>query len=80
MGAITRTSEERPGLVQANCLNESRHPFSGLTPIQVPVQGVIWDGHHAVRVVAERGETVDVVIVNAMAPASGLTILQLPVK
>lgn len=51
-----------------------------LTPIQVTVQGVIWDGHHAVRAAAERGDTVDVFIVNTVVPASGLTILQLPVR
>jgi hypothetical protein len=51
-----------------------------LTPIQVTVQGVIWDGHHAVRAAAERGETVDVLIVDSVAPASGLTLLQLPVR
>lgn len=50
------------------------------TPIQVTIQGVIWDGHHAVRVAAELGESIDVLIVNAVVAPSGLTILQLPVR
>jgi hypothetical protein len=50
------------------------------TPVQVTIQGVIWDGHHGVRAAAERGETIDVLIVDAVAVASGLTILQLPVR
>ena len=59
-------------------LRQSGHPR--LTPIQVTTQGVIWDGHHAVRAAAEREETIDVLIVDSVAPASGLTILQLPVR
>lgn len=51
-----------------------------LTPIQVTTQGIIWDGHHAVRAAAESGDTVDALIVDAVVPASGLTILQLPVR
>jgi hypothetical protein len=51
-----------------------------LTPIQVGVDGVIWDGHHAVRVAAELGETVDVQVVAWSDPWSGLTILKLPVR
>jgi len=51
-----------------------------LTPIRVTTEGVIWDGHHAVRLAAERGETVDVRVVPLLAPPSGLTILQLPVR
>lgn len=59
-------------------LRQTGHPR--LTPIQVTIQGVVWDGHHAVRVAAEFGETVDVLIVDADVPASGMTILQLPVR
>lgn len=50
------------------------------TPIQVTFQGVIWDGHHAIRAAAELGETVDVLIVNVVVAPSGLTILRLPVR
>jgi hypothetical protein len=50
------------------------------TPIQVTTEGVIWDGHHAVRVAAERGETVEVRVIPMLAPPSGLTILQLVVR
>jgi hypothetical protein len=51
-----------------------------LTSIQVTTQGIIWDGHHAVRVAAECGEAVDVVVIAPLVPASGSTILQLPVR
>jgi hypothetical protein len=51
-----------------------------LTPIRVTTEGVIWDGHHAVRLAAESGETVDVRVVPLLVPPSGLTILQLPVR
>ncbi len=50
------------------------------TPIRVTTEGDIWDGHHAVRLAAESGETVDVRVVPLLAPPSGLTILQLPVR
>ena len=50
------------------------------TPIQVTVAGVIWDGHHAVRVAAEEGHTVEVLVVRVVEAWSGLTILQLPVR
>ena len=50
------------------------------TPIQVTTDGVIWDGHHAVRVAAEQGAMVDLLVVPAVVPPSGLTILQLPVR
>jgi hypothetical protein len=46
----------------------------------VTTEGVIWDGHHAVRVAAENGETVDVRVVALLESPSGLTILQLPVR
>jgi hypothetical protein len=50
------------------------------TPIKVGVNGVIWDGHHAVRAAAENGEAVDVLIVADSDLWSGLTMLQLPVR
>ena len=50
------------------------------TPILVTIEGVIWDGHHAVRLAAENGETVDVRVVALSESPSGLTILQLPVR
>ena len=37
------------------------------TPILVTSEGVFWDGHHAVRLAAENGETVDVRVV-ALSP------------
>jgi hypothetical protein len=50
------------------------------TPILVTSEGVVWDGHHAVRLAAENGETVDVRVVALLESPSGLTILQLPVR
>jgi hypothetical protein len=50
------------------------------TPILVTPQGVIWDGHHAVRVAAEDGDVVTVKVVADTVPPNGLTILQLPVR
>lgn len=50
------------------------------TPIKIGPDGVIWDGHHAVRLAAEAGETVDVFVVPYSDPGSGLTILQLPIR
>jgi hypothetical protein len=50
------------------------------TPIQVTPDGVVWDGHHAVRAAAEAGRAVDILVVAQVAAPSGLTILQLPVR
>jgi hypothetical protein len=51
-----------------------------LTPIQVTPDGVIWDGHHAVRAAAEGGQTVTVLVIDERIPPAGPTILQLPVR
>src|SRR5437899_1839012 len=50
------------------------------TPIQVTPDGVIRDGHHAVRAAAEEGATVDVLVVNDRVSPSGPDILALPVR
>ncbi len=50
------------------------------TPLQVTPAGVIWDGHHAIRIAAEDGRTVEVLVVAVTLAPSGLTILQLPVR
>lgn len=50
------------------------------TPILVTIEGVIWYGHHAIRLAAENGETVDVRVVALLESPSGSTILQLPVR
>src|SRR5947209_1315943 len=47
------------------------------TPIQVTEDGVIWDGHHAVRVAAERGAAVTVLVVNERANPTADSILDL---
>lgn len=51
-----------------------------LTPIRVTVDGVIVDGHHAVRAAAEEGRTVDVLVVAQAVPSSAPSILHLPVR
>ncbi len=75
----SRADLEQSRLGAQEALRQTGTPRS--TPIQVTVEGVIWDGHHAVRVAAERGETVEVRVVRLLVPpAAGLTILQLPVR
>jgi hypothetical protein len=51
-----------------------------LTPIQVTPDGVVWDGHHAVRAAAEVGRTVDVRVVPITVPPVVTPIMQLPVR
>jgi hypothetical protein len=51
-----------------------------LTPIQVTPDGVIWDGHHAVRAAGEEGRTVEVRVVRITVPPTAASILQLPVR
>jgi hypothetical protein len=74
----SRIDLEQSRLDFQSALRQAGTPRS--TPIRVTTEGVIWDGHHAVRVAAERGETVDVRVVPLLVPPSGLTILQLPVR
>lgn len=74
----SRADLERTRLAVQAALRQAGTPRS--TPILVTVEGVIWDGHHAVRLAAENGETVDVRVVALLQPSSGLTILQLPVR
>ncbi|HUG94340.1 MAG TPA: hypothetical protein VML55_26150 [Planctomycetaceae bacterium] len=51
-----------------------------ITPILVTSDGIIYDGHHAVRAAAEESRTVDVQVTDATAASVGLTILELPVR
>jgi hypothetical protein len=50
------------------------------TSVMVTVDGVIYDGHHAVRAIAEMGGTVDVLVVSQTIQPSGFDILALPVR
>lgn len=50
------------------------------TPIQVTADGVIWDGHHAVRVAAEEGIRVNVLVTSQTVNPSAASILDLPVR
>ena len=49
------------------------------TAIEVTPDGVIWDGHHAVRTAAEQGILVTVKVVNAKANPTAASIMDLPV-
>jgi hypothetical protein len=49
------------------------------TPIRVTTQGVIFDGHHAIRAAAEDGRLIDVTVVLFPQPAVADSILDLPV-
>jgi hypothetical protein len=49
------------------------------TAIQVTVDGVIWDGHRAIRAAAERQCEVTVQVVNQRANPAASSILDLPV-
>jgi hypothetical protein len=74
----SRTDLEQARLDAQAALRQTGTPRS--TPILVTIEGVIWDGHHAVRLAAENGETVDVRVVALLESPSGLTIRQLPVR
>jgi hypothetical protein len=74
----SRTDLEQARLDVQAALRQTGTPRS--TPILVTIEGVIWDGHHAVQLAAENGETVDVRVVALLESPSGLTILQLPVR
>jgi hypothetical protein len=48
------------------------------TPIEVTPDGVIWDGHHAVRIAAEKGRLVTVKVVNVKLHPTASSIMNLP--
>lgn len=50
------------------------------TPIQVSCEGVILDGHHAVRAAAEEGCTVNVLVADLSIPGKSCSILDLDVR
>jgi hypothetical protein len=50
------------------------------TPILVTREGVIVDGHHAVRAAAEAGLSVDVLVCDQSVAAYGATIVNLPLR
>ena len=49
------------------------------TVIEVTAEGVIWDGHHAVRIAAESGIAINVKVVNLKVSPTAASILDLPV-
>jgi hypothetical protein len=50
------------------------------TPVTASQEGVIIDGHHAVRAAAEEGRVIDVMISALVVPAYGDSILDLPLE
>src|SRR5436853_6696134 len=50
------------------------------TPIEVTPDGVIWDGHHAARITAEKGLLVTVKVVNVKLNPIASSIMDLPVS
>jgi hypothetical protein len=50
------------------------------SPIEATPDGVIWDGHHAVRVAAERAMPVTVKVVNVRMVPTAASIMDLPVS
>lgn len=50
-----------------------------LTPIQVTTDGIIFDGHHAVRAAADDGRSIDVKVVFFPLTEAADSILDLPV-
>jgi hypothetical protein len=50
------------------------------TPIQVTPDGVIWDGHHAVRIAAGKGLSITVKVVIVKVNPTASSILSLPVR
>lgn len=50
------------------------------TMIRVTRDGVIYDGHHGVRVAAEQGATVDVLVIDQQVPPSAPSIMALPAR
>jgi hypothetical protein len=50
------------------------------TPIIASREGVIIDGHHAVRAAAEQGRSIDVMISDLVVAAQGDSILELPLE
>jgi hypothetical protein len=50
------------------------------TPIEVTPDGVIWDGHHAVRIAAEKRMLVTVKVVSVKVNPTASSIRDLPVS
>jgi hypothetical protein len=78
----TQVLPSRPDLQQRRLDLQRQLLASGqarFTPIQVTQDGVIWDGHHAVRAAAEAGRRVAVLVVAQRIRWIGLRIVDLPV-
>ncbi len=50
------------------------------TPIEVTSDGVIWDGHHAVRIAAEKRLPITIKVVSVKVNSTAPSILLLPVS
>jgi hypothetical protein len=79
----TRLLPSRGDLARLRLEAQRRLLLSGATrytPVQVTLDGVIFDGHHMVRAAAEEGKLIEVRVVSLTQPPSGDTILDLPVR
>jgi hypothetical protein len=77
-----RLLPSRPDLIRSRLDVQARLLWAGtprFTPVQVTTDGVIFDGHHAVRAAAEAGGLMDVKVVAFPVPAAADSILDLPV-
>jgi ParB-like chromosome segregation protein Spo0J len=63
--------------LQRHLLRSRRQRY---TPIVVSKDGVIIDGHHAVRAAAEDGQSVDVLVPDFPVVARGDSVLDLPLR
>jgi hypothetical protein len=72
----------RPDLSQVRLDTQRALVDAGIqrhTPVQVTLEGVIWDGHHAARVAAEKQLLVVVKVVTEQLAPTADSILDLPV-
>src|SRR5262249_13703037 len=79
----TLVAAEQAGLSQVRLDMQQALLDAGIqrtTPVEVTPDGVIWDGHHAVRIAAEKGLAISVKCVNVKVNPTAASILLLPVS
>ena len=79
----TQLRPSRPDLIRSRLDKQLQLIQAGVTrwtPIQVNSDGVIIDGHHAVRASADLGRQVDVFVVRLSASPAAESILNLSVR
>src|SRR5258708_18183829 len=78
----TQLLPSRPSLIQQRLDCQRALAKSGrdrLTPILVNKDGVIFDGHHAIRVAAEEGNLIRARVVDFPLQPTARSILELPI-